>query len=77
MREGYGSRPVCVCVCVSVTTLAATMDNIISGRWTGNVQLLYVYHPRYGGSDVTVAQAQCALAPRHARNARGSLQIVL
>ena len=24
MREGYGSRFVCVCVCVSVTELAAT-----------------------------------------------------
>ena len=23
------------------------MDNIISGRWTGNVQLLYVHYPRY------------------------------
>ena len=24
MREGYGSRFVCVCVCLSVTALAAT-----------------------------------------------------
>ena len=40
------------------------MDNIISGRWTGNVQLLYVYHLRCGGSDVTVAHAQCAIGTK-------------
>ena len=58
-------------------SICSIMDNLISGRWTGNAQLLYVNHPRYGGSDVTLVRAQCALAAdMRAICARGSYESV-
>ena len=48
---------------VIIVVFKGIMDNIISDRWTGNFQLLYVHYPisALRGSDVTSPRAQCIM----------------